>query len=69
MLRAQASQGLALEGCLLSLQIWAGIFGVKASKEPGMAEEEDDKLHGGGKKGCRWNKTDLRFSPGLELLS
>ena len=43
MLRAWASLG----GCLLSLHTWAGVFGTKESKEPGMAEEEGDKLHGG----------------------
>lgn len=43
MLRAWACLG----GCLLSLHTWAGVFGAKESKEPGMAEEEGDRLHGG----------------------
>lgn len=28
----------------------AGIFGANKSREPGLAEEEDDRLHGGGRK-------------------
>lgn len=40
----------------------AGMFGAKESREPGMAEEEEDRLHGGGRKRPKLGIRHLGFS-------